>query len=124
MSKDLEVDVVVLADGTVKFLYYDELKPLLTIGNVDVSRASHVDPERLENGDLKWFADLSPVNGPKLGPFETRTEAIGAEVVWLTENYLSKQDVDLPKIKIPKESQQAITEAYEDAIKARNEKLK
>jgi hypothetical protein len=89
----MEVDIVILADGTVKFLYYDELKPLLSIGNVDVRRASHVDPERLENGDLKWFADLSPVNGPKLGPFETRNEAIDAEVVWLTENYLNKQGI-------------------------------
>lgn len=91
-EKMLDVDVVILADGTVKFLYYDELKPLLDIGDVDVKRASHVDPEKLENGELKWFADLAPVSGPKLGPFDTRNEAIDAEVVWLSVNYLNKQD--------------------------------
>lgn len=86
-----EPEIFILADGTVKFLYYDELKPLLEIGNVVVSRASHIDPANTTEG-LKWHADLSPVNGPKLGPFETRDEAISAEIEWLTENYLNKQD--------------------------------
>jgi len=31
----------------------------------------------------KWWADLLPVDGPVLGPFETNTEALEAEVVWL-----------------------------------------
>ncbi len=87
----MDVDVFILSDGTVKFLYYDELKPLLNIGDVHVARASHVDPEKTEDG-LKWFADLSPVNGPKIGPFETRNEAIAGEIEWLTKNYLGKQD--------------------------------
>lgn len=87
----MDFDVFILADGTVKFLYYDEIKPLLNIGPAQVARASHVDPELTSDG-LFWFADLSPVSGPKLGPFDTRTLAIAAEVAWLTENYLNKQD--------------------------------
>lgn len=87
----MEPEIFILADGTVKFLYYDELKPLLDIGNVEVSRASHIDPEKTENG-LKWFVDLAPVGGPKLGPFETRDEAIAAEIDWLSQNYLNKQE--------------------------------
>jgi hypothetical protein len=88
----MEIDVFIHADGTVKFLYYDELKPLLSIGPAQVARASHVDPE-LNSDGLFWFADLAPVSGPKLGPFDTRTEAIAAEVLWLTTNYLNKQDI-------------------------------
>lgn len=33
-----------------------------------------------------WWADLLPSNGPVLGPFNTRTEALDAEVAWLREN--------------------------------------
>lgn len=34
----------------------------------------------------KWWADLLPVDGPVLGPFDTNTEALDAEVVWLKEH--------------------------------------
>lgn len=34
----------------------------------------------------KWWADLLPVDGPVLGPFDTNTEALAAEVVWLKEH--------------------------------------
>ncbi len=33
-----------------------------------------------------WWADLLPSNGPVLGPFDTRTEALDAEVAWLREH--------------------------------------
>lgn len=33
-----------------------------------------------------WWADLLPVDGPVLGPFDTNTEALAAEVVWLKEH--------------------------------------
>ena len=33
-------------------------------------------------GTIYW-ADLSPVDGPTLGPFRSRDEAIAAEVAWL-----------------------------------------
>ena len=44
--------------------------------------ASHVEPV----GEGQWQADLSPVGGPLLGPYDTRTEAIQAEVDWLNAN--------------------------------------
>ena len=37
---------------------------------------------------VAWYADLAPSNGPKLGPFTNRLEAIEAEVLWLTSNSL------------------------------------
>lgn len=86
----MEFKVFILEDGTVKFLYYDELKPLLGIGKSDVKRVSHVDPI-MHNNSVVWYADLCPVNGPKLGPFETRELAIAAEIDWLTENDLNRQ---------------------------------
>jgi len=34
----------------------------------------------------KWFADLLPSGGPVLGPYDTRDDALAAEVVWLDEH--------------------------------------
>ena len=33
--------------------------------------------------DGAWTADLSPVNGPVLGPYTRRSEALAAEIAWL-----------------------------------------
>lgn len=86
----METTVHILADGTVNYIFYDDIKPLVDIGPTVINRASHVDPEMSVEG-VKWYADLHPVDGPKLGPFDTREEAIVAEVKWLDENYLNKQ---------------------------------
>jgi hypothetical protein len=32
-----------------------------------------------------WTADMSPVGGPVLGPFATRTEALQKETEWLDQ---------------------------------------
>ena len=90
MKNAVDVEIFINGDGTVQFLYYDELKPLLNIGEAQVTRASHVDPEMTVDG-LKWFADLAPVKGPKLGPFDTRDIAIEHEIDWLTKNHLNRQ---------------------------------
>lgn len=39
-----------------------------------------------QNIRKKWWADLLPVGGPVLGPFDTNTEALDAEVNWLKEH--------------------------------------
>lgn len=70
--------------GRVRFLWQDELQPLTELGEVDIRRASHVEPSQ----DGKWWSDLSPSNGPVLGPFNLRQEALDAEVKWLKENHL------------------------------------
>lgn len=70
-------------DGTLRCIYDDELSDVLhDLGNVKIQRASYVEPN--DNG--LWIADLSPVNGPKLGPFKLRSEALQAEMRWLMEN--------------------------------------
>ena len=64
---------------------YSEAIDVRQIGETSIRRGSHVEP----TSDGRWTADLSPVNGPSLGPFSTRSEALDAEVEWLLENWLT-----------------------------------
>lgn len=77
------VNLVVRRNGTVECLY-DEALNLAQIGQLTIARASHVEP----TGSGQWTADLTPANGPVLGPFRTRTEALHAERIWLEEHRL------------------------------------
>ncbi len=65
--------------GGVVTCLYDERLDLAALGEVSVRRASHVEPDAAG----RWWADLSPSAGPRLGPFALRSEALAAEVVWL-----------------------------------------
>ena len=69
--------------GTIRAIY-DETLELASLGQLSIRRASHVEPTT----DGRWTADLSPVNGPVLGPFERRSEALRAELAWLHEHWL------------------------------------
>ena len=51
-----------------------------------IARGSHVEP----TVDGQWTADLSPVNGPVLGPFRCRSDALVAERQWLEEHWLEQ----------------------------------
>jgi len=73
-----EMELVVDAGGDVRCVYGEELD-LRELGKLQITRASHVEPDR----DGFWFADMGPVDGPVLGPFKNRTEALGAERGWL-----------------------------------------
>ncbi len=64
---------------------YDEAIDLSQLGRPTIQRGSHVEP----TPDGQWTADLSPVNGPLLGPFPTRTVALAAEVAWLLDHWLA-----------------------------------
>ena len=70
--------LTVASDGTVRTLY-DETIDLAALGRLDIRRASHVEPD--EEG--RWWADLAPVGGPRLGPFGRRSAALEAEWEWL-----------------------------------------
>jgi hypothetical protein len=76
------VSMTIDQTGTLRFIYHDDLQPLLTLGKPAVRRVSHVEPTE----DGRWTADLSPVDGPVLGPFTLRKEALTAEMRWLEEN--------------------------------------
>ena len=63
---------------------YGEVIELGALGAMKIARGSHVEPD----ASGCWWADLSPVAGPKLGPFQHRSEALQAEVAWLEHHWL------------------------------------
>ena len=78
------MELIIEFSGTVRCIY-DETIDLHAIGNLQIQRASHVEPD----SKGRWIADLNPVSGPKLGPFDKRTDALAAEVQWLRDNWLT-----------------------------------
>ena len=77
-------------------VYDDALMQLLTGCSMKIKRASHVEPMSTPDGSVKWQADMGPVGGPILAPFNTRQEALDAEKVWLKEHIIkSDTDVDI-----------------------------
>jgi hypothetical protein len=74
-----EMELVVDAGGDVRCIYGEELD-LRKIGRLVITRASHVEPDT----EGYWWADMGPVDGPVLGPYRSRSEALGAEREWLT----------------------------------------
>ena len=73
-----EMELVVDTGGGVRCVYGEELD-LREIGKLQITRASHVEPDR----DGFWWADMGPVDGPVLGPYRSRSEALEAERGWL-----------------------------------------
>src|SRR5207237_768058 len=63
--------LVVEPSGNIHCLYTEELH-LSAFGMLSISRGSHVEP----TSDGQWQADMSPVNGPILGPFPLRSDAL------------------------------------------------
>jgi hypothetical protein len=77
------MDLLIAANGQVRCIYSEEID-LSVLGTLSISRGSHVEP--VENG--QWLVDLSPVNGPTLGPFPARSVALAEEVAWLSRHWL------------------------------------
>ena len=79
------MQLLIAPDGEVRCLY-DEAVDLRSLGRVSIKRGSHVEPV----SDGSWFADLSPVAGPALGPFSHRSDALVAERRWLEHHWLTR----------------------------------
>jgi hypothetical protein len=77
------MDLIVGPDGRIRAIYAEEIA-LAALGRPEIARASHVEP----GPDGRWHADLSPVRGPVLGPFDRRSEALDAELAWLAAHWL------------------------------------
>jgi hypothetical protein len=75
--------LLVKPDGTVRAIY-NEAIDLGVLGRPTITRASHVEPSQ----EGLWTADLTPVDGPVLGPFGHRGEALEAERDWLERHWL------------------------------------
>lgn len=63
---------------------YGEAIDLGVLGELSIRRASHVEPD----AQGRWWADLAPVSGPCLGPFDRRSQALAAEQTWLESEWL------------------------------------
>lgn len=79
----MTVQIVFRPGGTAKCVYSEEMN-LRVLGPLKIQRGSHVEPT--ESG--QWTADLSPVGGPFLGPFDSRSRALLAERAWLEQHWL------------------------------------
>ena len=75
--------LLISPQGTVHCVYSEAID-LATIGRLAISRGSYVEP----NVAGQWLVDLSPVNGPLLGPFAQWSAALEAEMDWLEQHWL------------------------------------
>jgi hypothetical protein len=80
-----EMELVVTADGVARGIY-DEGIDLREIGRLTITRASHVEPD----AEGYWWADMGPSGGPVLGPYGSRSGALGAERGWLMRGRLTR----------------------------------
>lgn len=76
----MKTKIKINKDGVIEFIYRDELRGLVQQGESSIKRVSHVEP----TPDCQWLATM--IDGPVLGPFSTREEALQAELKWLREN--------------------------------------
>jgi hypothetical protein len=77
------MQLIVRSGGAVRCVYGEELS-LCELGALTIQRGSHVEP----TGNGLWTSNMSPVNGPLLGPFSQRSEALKAERQWLERYWL------------------------------------
>ena len=77
------MQIIIEPGGTARCIYGEEID-LAALGSPAISRASHVEPDP----QGRWWADMLPVGGPSLGPFQARSEALAAEHAWLEAHWL------------------------------------
>lgn len=84
-----EIDLLIHPDGTIETIYTEEID-LSKFGKTHIRRASEVNffDNGIEHG---WYADLALSGGPRLGPFDKRSEALEAEVDWLKDNLFGEK---------------------------------
>ena len=104
------MELVVDAGGDVRCVYGEELD-LRELGKLHITRASHVEPDR--HGF--WWADMRPVDGPVLGPFKNRTEALQAERGWLWGRDLPRPITPQNRVKPPDDSRNAMPSLNDEA---------
>jgi hypothetical protein len=76
------MQIVIAPGGTARCVYSEDLD-LRLLGELQIRRASRVEPDAAG----RWWADLSPVGGPRLGPFQRRSLALQAETTWLLAHW-------------------------------------
>ena len=77
--------LVISPHGVVQCIYSEAID-LQALGQARIARASHVEPD----AQGRWWADLAPVHGPRLGAFALRSQALEAEKQWLEASWLGR----------------------------------
>ena len=96
MSKPLEIRIDPTT-GSVRHIYDPAaIKLCAGLGTPQIRRASHVEPDSVG----RWWADLSPVGGPKLGPYppDARDQALQDEHAWLVAHGVPVPEANEEKI--------------------------
>ena len=89
MSRVVETaELIISLGGSVRMIYSELIEPH-ALGDATIKRGSHVEPDHRGY----WWADLSPCNGPRLGPYAVRSRAIEAEIAWLKTYWLEPDAV-------------------------------
>jgi len=68
--------------GTIRCIYTEAIA-LAEMGALQIRRASHVDADH----EGRWWANMAPVTGGRLGPFGCRSDALRAEADWLRRHW-------------------------------------
>jgi hypothetical protein len=78
------MELLIESSGSARCIYGEEID-LAQLGMLTIRRGSYVEPD----SQGRWLCDLSPVSGPTLGPFDSRSAALATEVAWLSEHWLT-----------------------------------
>ena len=81
------MQLVIHPNGSIRCLYTEAID-LHQLGSPTMTRASVVDPDKAG----RWWCDLAVIDGPTLGPFPLRSDALRAESAWLAWHWLTMPD--------------------------------
>ena len=83
---DTVVELLITADGSTQYIHSDEAAAFCEELPLRTQRASTIEPD--EQG--QWWVDLSPVGGPRLGPYapSQRARAVKDEIEWVRQHVL------------------------------------
>lgn len=84
-----------ISGDSIRYIYDDLLLPLAKLGVSQINRASYVEPLNVE-----WWVDLSPIRGPKLGPFKRKEDALKSEIDWINSNHIPIPMIENEKARI------------------------
>ena len=76
------MELVISPGGKGRCVYGEEID-LASLGALSIRRGGVVEPDALG----RWWANLSPAHGPRLGPFGQRSQALAAELRWLRTHW-------------------------------------
>jgi hypothetical protein len=77
------MELLIRPDVLVRCIYGEAID-LHGLGQLHITRASTVEP----GAEGHWWVDLALVQGPRLGPFRQRRQALDAEQQWLSRYWL------------------------------------